>query len=236
MKLCTILITRNKACHVRALHTMMRLNAVLSSQNHENHIVFVNDDAVTRTNTINEKMKSFDKILFIDYSVCLDYTSIDLVARDLHGVDCLVFPCVTEHINWDRFRSEIKKNAYGEEPISQLALDFDTKVLGKPVFPDIYKVEKTSPRCWVMDCKAVHKCITREMVGGKKKKLNASAGAARHLPVGAESMFDFMLEKGVRVCAFTAADITIIYTHECIGNIPNMNGARMMSGGDAAAA
>ena len=225
MRVCTIIISRNKACHVRAMHTMMYLNMVLRNGGHNNTIVFVNDDAGSRATAINEYIKTFDKILFIDYSVSLDIKSIEMVATELKGVDCLVFPCVTEHIDWNRFKTEIKNNTYGDEPISQLALDFDTSVVGKPVLPDIYRVEKTEPRCWVMDCKAVHRCISRE-TGGKKKKIPHSS--VRQIPGGSRDMFEFMISKGVRVCAFTAADVTIIYTHECIGNIPNMNGAKLI--------
>ena len=41
-----------------------------------------------------------------------------------------------------------------------------------------------------------------------------------------EKMFDKFRENGVKIVAYTAANIVITYTHECLGNILNSAGIK----------
>jgi len=219
MKYSTIIVTRNKACHVRTLHTVLNLNTGCIQNNYKNNICHVNDDPESISRAITAEMKTSDRLLFIDYSISMDTDSIrKCLAPKFEGYDALVFPCVVEGVNWDRFSALVKENQYGDEPVDQLGLDFDTEVSGRKLADDVYRVETTNPRCWVLDCAAVKKCVNKEP---SKKKKSAGAFTKPKLSGYGKELFELFKDKNVRVCAYTAARLITVFTHECIGNIPN---------------
>ena len=44
MKLATVIVTRSKSCHVKTLHTILKLNIKCIETRSEQKIFFVNDD------------------------------------------------------------------------------------------------------------------------------------------------------------------------------------------------
>ena len=212
MKLATIIVTRSKAVHVKTLHTVLRLNLYcIQKRDTQNEVVYVNDDPYDKSASIQKYMKSADRILFIDFGVSLDEGSIGQVLADNNGVGCVVFPGVTEGIDWDLFKTRVKEGS--TEPVEQMGLHFDTKV-GKKVGDDLYQVDKTGARAWVMMCKHVLKCV-------KDKRTNECK-----VPPRMEQMFTKFKELGVKINAFTASKLTMTYTHECVSNLLNAAGVK----------
>ena len=202
MKICTIIVTRSKSCSVKTLHTVLKLNVRCIQNNVKNEIVYVNDDPFDKVDVINKCMKDSDRIFFIDYGISVDEESLDQVLKPHEGMGVIVFPCVTEGIDWNMFKTKVLNNS--SEPVSQMGLNFDTEV-GKQASKDLYKVTKTKPRSWVMMCNVVKK---------KCSKLSST------------NMFDKVMEQGVKIFAFTSAKLTISYPHECISNILNAAGVK----------
>jgi hypothetical protein len=212
MKLATIIVTRSKAVHVKTLHTVLRLNLLcIQAKNTQNEVVYVNDDPYDKSAIIQKYMKSADRVLFIDFGVSIDADSLKHVFNDNSGVGCIVFPGVTEGIDWDMFKTKVKGGS--TEPAEQMGLHFDTTV-GKKIGDDMYQVDKTGARAWVMMCKHVLKCV-------KDKRTNECK-----VPPRMEQMFTKFKELGVKINAFTASKLTMTYTHECISNILNAAGVK----------
>jgi len=211
MKIITILTTRSKSCHVKTLHTILRLNIKCLERGVHNEIIFVNDDPYEKSEAISIAVKKTpDKILFIDFGVGMDDDSI-LQAFEKHdGIGCLVFPGVKEGIDWGLFKAKVRDDNC-EEPSSQMGLNFDTEV-GKKISNNIYAVDSTSAKVWLMNCKNATKFM-------KDKK----TGNFKILP-RAEQMFQKFKENGMKIHAFTAAKLTMTYSHECISNILNAAG------------
>ena len=209
MNIVTIIVTRSKSCSVKTLHTILRLNMVCLQKSINNEITYVNDDPFEKAEMIQKYMKNHERIIFIDFGISLDQESIEEVFKKHEGVGCLVFPGVKEGIDWDLFKSKVKTDS--KEPVSQMGLHFDTEV-GKLVSENIYQVISTDPKAWMMNTKNVIKNI-------KDKK----SGNWKIYP----KMFEKFKEQGVRVYAFTAAKLTMTYTHECISNIMNAAGVRV---------
>ena len=154
MKLATIIVTRSKAVHVKTLHTVLRLNLhCIQRRDTQNEVVYVNDDPYDKSSSIQKYMKSADRILFIDFGVSLDEGSIGQVLADHNGIGCVVFPGVTEGIDWGMFKAKVKDGS--TEPVEQMGLHFDTKV-GKKVGDDLYQVDKTGALSWVMMLSLIH--------------------------------------------------------------------------------
>lgn len=204
MNFVTILVTRSKACHVKTLHTILRMNVRCLQKGVNNEIAYVDDDPYEKAEIVQRYMKTRDRIMFIDFGIGLDDGTLDQCFEKHEGIDCLVFPGVNEGIDWEMFKTKVKEGS--EEPVSQMGLHFDTDV-GKKIGKDIYQVSKTNARAWLMNTKSVLKRSKDPKVSPK--------------------MFDKFLQQGVRVCAFTAAKLTMTYTHECVSNILSAAGVKI---------
>ncbi len=207
MKLVTILVTRSKSCHVKTLHAVLRLNIRCLQKKIDNQIAYVDDDPYKKAEMVEKYMKTHDRIFFVDFGIGIDDASLDQVMVDHEGVGCLVFPGVKEGIDWGMFKEKIKNDT--DEPVSQMGLNFDTDV-GSAVSKDIRKVNSTSAKVWMMNTKNVTKTIQKS----KDSKISPK-------------MFEKFLRQNVRVYAFTAAKLTITYTHECVSNILNAAGVKV---------
>lgn len=208
MKCATILVTRSKACHVKTLHSILRFNIRCIKNNVENQIVYVNDDPYEKADIIQVCMRSYDRIIFIDFGIGVDDDSLDQFVENHEGIGCLVFPGVREGIDWALFKKKVKEES--NEPTSQMGLHFDTEV-GKKISGDVYNVKSTEARVWLMNTKPVIKSIKDKKTG--KWKIHPK-------------MFEKFIEQGVRVYAFSAAKLTMSYTHECVSNILNAAGVK----------
>ncbi|QIG59974.1 hypothetical protein [Dishui Lake phycodnavirus 4] len=211
MKLASIIVTRSKSCHVKTLHTILRLNIRCLENRWEHKIHFVNDDPFQKAEMIEGCMKDYDRIVFIDFGIQMDDESIQHIFNDMEGSGVLVYPGVTEGIDWDMFKDKVRNDS--SEPIAQMGLYFDTDVY-KEISNDIYSVKTTRARCWVMNTKNVAKAIKDKKTG--KYKIYAKM----------ETMFDKFKQDGVKINAFVGAKLTATYNHECIANILHTAGVQ----------
>ena len=208
MNIVTILVTRSKACHVKTLHTVLRINVQCLQKNINNQITYVDDDPFQKAEAVQKFMKTCDRIIFIDFGISLDDDSIKQCFEPHDTVGCLVFPGVKEGVDWGLFKAKI--NDGSSEPVTQMGLHFDTEV-GMKISEDIYRVKTTEARAWVMNTKNVTKALKKS---GDGTKIYAK-------------MFEKFVEQGVRIYAFTASKLTMTYTHECLSNILNAAGVKV---------
>ena len=212
MKIATILVTRSKSCHVKTLHTILRFNLkCMQRGNTENEVIFVDDEPFEKAEIIYKYLKTHERIFFIDFGIQVDDVSLDKVFDKHENIGCLVFPGVTEGIDWGMFKEKVKNNV--NEPVEQIWLHFDTSVTNK-ISENIYMVKETSAKSWVM----MNKNITKNL----KDKKN---GAFKIYP-RMSTMFKKLQEGGVKIHAYTAAKLTMTYSHECISNILNAAGVK----------
>lgn len=160
---------------------------------------------------LKKKMKSADRILWVEYGVSVDKESLVHSLIKYEGFDGLVFPVVKEGIDWDLFKKKCQEKC--QEPSHQMGLAFDTEVSKKIINKekDFYEVEKTDPFCWVLDCKRVWKKLQ-----DKKNKFV--------YPPSTKEFFEKCLAKKVKLVAAAGAKTYNHYTHECVGNIMNIPG------------
>jgi len=211
MRIATILVTRGKSCHVKTLHTILKFNIRCMKTGTENEVVFVNDEPFEKAEIIYKYLKSHDRIFFVDFGISVDEASIDKVFDKHDGIGCLVFPGVTEGIDWGMFKEKVVSKS--NEPIEQMGLHFDTIVANK-ISDDMYAVNETSAKSWVMMNKNVMKHL--------KDKKN---GAFKIHP-RMKNMFLKFKEAGIKIHAYTAAKLIMTYSHECISNILNAAGVK----------
>jgi len=215
MKFATIIVTRSKSCHVKTLHTILRMNIACIHNGHHNEISFVNDDPFAKAKAIERLLTTFDRILYIDFGISIDEVSINEMFKMGDDVGCLVFPGVKEGIDWKMFKEKVKTGV--DEPVNQMGLDFDTTVDQK-ISDDHYTVKNTSARAWVINCKLVSDALKASTVD-KKFGINL-------IPPRMDMMFFKFKEFGINIVAYTAAKLIMTYGHECISNIVNSAGVK----------
>ena len=215
MKFATLIVTRSKSCHVKTLHTILRMNIACIQNGHKNEITFVNDDPFAKAKAIEKLMTMSDRVLFVDFGISIDEVSIQEMFKMGEDVGCLVYPGVTEGIDWTMFKDKVRSGV--DEPKHQMGLNFDTDV-GEKVSEDVYTVKNTSARAWVMNSKLVYD--TLKSYSGDKKF------GATLIPPRADMMFFKCREVGVKILAFTAAKLTMTYGHECISSLINSAGVK----------
>ena len=183
----------------------MCLNKIVAHFKHTLDINFINE---SNRSVLTKLLKKCDRLIWIDYGVHVDDDSLVCMTEKLpNGYGCIVCPCVTDTISWDSFKKKVLDGS--TEPISQMALEFDTKV--STVVPGTHSsvrvVTSTVPKCWAVDAKMV------------LKTLKTQKGEGLNLPTDTEELFKKFMDRGVRVCAFTDAKLVATYAHECLGNI-----------------
>lgn len=203
MKLVTIVVTRSKSCHVKTLHTILRLNIKCIQNAVDHQILYVNDDPFEKVDTVEQCMKKYDRIFFIDFGIGVHETSLNKVLEINQNAGLVVFPGVKEGVNWDMFKEKVR--AESKEPVSQMGLEFDT-VLGKKTSPHFYNVVSTSAKVWVMMPETIIQQIKHKKKGTWKLHPN---------------MLENLMEQGVKIYAFSASKLIQTFPHECISNILN---------------
>lgn len=199
------MVTRNKAITVTGLHMLLQLTGrCYQKQDHQININFVED-----TKSLQRLIRQGERVLWVNYGCCLDNGSFEQIFETVPGRDVLVFPTVKEGIDWNQFRKAVKNDS--EEPMHQMGLHFDTDI-GSKVSDGVWTVTKSAPQVFVLDGKAV--C----------KKMKTTKGEGLKLPRDIDQIFERMIDSGVKIHAWTKANVLVHYTHECLGNILEATG------------
>lgn len=212
MKLRTIVVTRSGACHVKTLHTILRCNIKsMQTDGVQHEIAFVNDDPYEKSDCIEKSMKTHDRVFFIDFGIHVDDNSLAVVFEPNENMHVIVFPAVMDGIDWTMFKDKVKSGS--AEPTRQMGLHFDTDV-SSCISENYYNVKSTRAKTWLMMCKPTIKHMKCRRTGDVK------------IHPKSVTMFEKFKENGVKIAAYTAANIVITYTHECVGNILNSAGIK----------
>jgi hypothetical protein len=205
MHVVVVIVTRSVSIAVKTLHSLLAINRTCAEKQVSLEIAFVNDDAFERKEIMLKKAKHCDRLIWINYSVHVDHVSIGkLLEKFIQGYHCMVLPCVTPGIDWDMFKSKVRSGS--TEPLNQMGLKFDTEV-GKSIGEHMHIVTSTTPQAWAVDTKPLLKLLK----GNKGEGIVISANVSE--------MFKTFIERGVKVYAFTDANLIVTYPHECIGNL-----------------
>tara|TARA_R110002072_G_scaffold157128_7_gene307647 strand:+ start:466 stop:1074 length:609 start_codon:yes stop_codon:yes gene_type:complete len=197
---------------VKTLHSLLTINIESLRTNKKIAINYVNDDPFDKNDSIKKCLKTTSRIVNIDYGIGVDNnTIVKFFQPTPTGFNGVVFPTVTEGIDWSMFSEKVKKGS--DEPISQAGLNFDTEV-SKKIDDDFYMVKSTVPAVWMIDTKSF------------LKNMRVKKGEGVHLPVKKTELFKKIEENGIKLCAYVKSKISVTYTHECLGNILNAAGVQ----------
>jgi hypothetical protein len=109
------------------------------------------------------------------------------------------------------FKQKVQSGS--KEPVEQMGLHFDTTVTNR-ISDDIYSVNETSAKSWVM----MNKNVT--------KNLRDKKNGAFKIHPRMKTMFTKFKEAGIKIHAYTASKLVMTYSHECVSNILNAAGVK----------
>lgn len=179
---------------------LLQLTGKCAQLGHQINIIFVND-----MNDLVKHMKTSERILWVSYGASLDVASFDKV---FEKTEVTIFPAVKEGIDWDQFSKAVRENS--NEPSSQSGLHFDTEIDQK-IGPDTYSVKSAAPVIWLIDCKVLDKLRSRKGEGVK-------------LPSTTPELFQKFKDCGLKIQAYTKAEVLMHYSHECVGSMLEVAG------------
>jgi len=210
-----VLTTKNKSVYVKTLHTLLGIESICAQAGLPLEITFVNEDTQNKIDKLKKIAKNSERIMWFDYGISIDRNSIPEIIKKFEGIDCLVFPCVKEGVDWDMFKTKCKQG--NSEPANQMALSFDVDVSNKILNneSEFYEVTKAhNPACWCMDTKRVLKKLK-----DKKKEFV--------FPKDIQTFFDKCVSGKIKIAAAARTRTYNHFTHECVGNIMNMSGLKV---------
>lgn len=166
---------------------------------------------VTDRSGIHKYIKNCDRFVFIDYGVSVGLDVVQKLGIDdfPEGYKALVVPCVTDDVNWEKFKKKTLENS--SEPVNQRALTFDVvtepapKKYGDTLFDFVSST--TDCRIFALDCKGV------------LKKLREGDSQFKS--------FEQLKKLGVKIGVLRSAPATCHYVYECIGNILDSSGVKV---------
>lgn len=201
-------VTRNKAMHATTMHSIMNLHMYCMMKGFHLEVHFVKD-----AQSAQRFIKSgVDRLVFMDYGVSIDQESVIKACEPFDKYNVLVFPAVTEGINWARFRKTTLEGT--KEPVDQRGLEFDT-VLGQKIADSFYLIQSSEAKAWAMDIKPIEKKAKTVV----KNRYNTPG-----------EFFKALQASDVKIGAYTAARVIMHYTHECFGNILEASGVNLENG------
>jgi hypothetical protein len=213
MTLHIVVVTRNRSLYVKTLHTLLAIQGWCRHGNLQIELEFVNDANKEKMMVLKKKLKTGERVFWIDYGVSCDRDTIHHAIIKYDNFDCLVFPVAKEGVDWEMFRKKVLEGS--TEPVHQMGLAFDTEINTTTVNkdPHFMGVRATNPTMWAMDTKTV----TRKL----KDKNNLV------LPPTINEFFSKCLTRKVKIAASVSSQTFNHFTHECIGNIMNMAGLKV---------
>lgn len=181
----------------------MAVQNLCTQQNIPFDITFCDDADAVKMDMLKKKMKSCERLVWMEYGLSLDRDSIMSLPIRYDGYDGVIYPAALQNqVDWDRFKSESLKGT--TEPVEQIALTFDTDVSGNIIDKQFgfNTVTKTMPQLWALDTKRV----VRKMKGDKKYRT-------------VNEYFAGCLSSSVKLAAAVQAKTFVHFPHECPGNI-----------------
>lgn len=194
--------TRNKSIAVSTLHMLLSFSGQCFQSGIRIYIHFVEEFS-----EVSKLLKTAGRLMWVGYGSSLDVDSFPVALS--HSSDCIVFPAVTDTVNWDLF----KKNLKTPEPLTQKALEFDTEVDQK-IEDGIWRVKRTTPTLFVIRTDSVEKKLRKK---GTK------------FPTTTDSLFEKFSDAQVKCVAYTKANVLVHRHYECIGNIMETASVRWVS-------
>ena len=228
MNLAIVVVAVDEQIHVKVLHTLLYLNAVVNNSPISCNIHFCNDDPVERAKVFKEvSTGSFEKTVWLEVDTHVSVEDIAKILNDHPNEDFIVFPNIEKKVDWDQFKKFTKEEHDETEPVPMRAIhtDLTYKINPKNEPGTFIPIIQSELRAFVMSNKKVNKKLKNKFKNTKyfynSKEHNGEFLSAPH------NLCRMMKEAGVQMKALVDTDVTRYFKHEHIGCIKDTFGAKI---------
>ena len=225
MNLAIVVISSDDHIHVKVLHTLLQLNAVVNNSPIACNIHFCNNDPVSKAKIFKEVLTgSFDKTVWLEVDTHVPVQSIADLLNDHRHEDLVVFPNMENRVDWDQFVKFTKEEDDNTEPLSMRGIVTDLQLSGNTTNA-LIPITRSDLRVFVMSNKKVHRKLKNKFKNTKyfynSREHNGEFLSAPH------NLCRMMKEAGVSMKALVDVDVTRYFKHEHIGSIIDTFGAQV---------
>lgn len=226
MNLSIVVVAVDEQIHVKVLHTLLYLNAVVNNSPISCNIHFCNNDPVERAKVFREVLNgSFEKTIWLEVDTHVSVEDIVNLLNDHKNEEFIVFPNIEKKINWEQFAELTKGEHENSEPVSMRAINTDIKynLSNKNPPGKLIPITQSELRAFVMTNKKINKKLKNKFKNTKyfynSKEHNGEFLSAPH------NLCRMMREAGVQMKALVDTDVTRYFKHEHVGCIKDTFGA-----------
>ena len=220
MKLAIIIVTSSEQIHVKVLHTLLKLNAVVHNSAISCNMQFCDNDPVSRATTFNTILNgNYDKTVWLEEDTYIPFENIVKIINTHAAEEFVVFSSMKSHVDWDQFSEFTRNSTADTEPLQMRGIVPDVDLIHNYTkeHGELLSIRQSDLRTFVMSNKRIQRKLKKKFKNTKYhytgKEHNGNYLSA------SENLCRLLRESGVQLKVLVDTDVTRYFKHEHIGRI-----------------
>lgn len=220
MNLAIIIVTSGEQIHVKVLHTLLKLNAVVHNSKISCNMQFCDNDPVSRANTFKDVLNgNFDKTVWLEEDTYIPFEDIVKVINGHNNEEFVVFAGMETRVDWKQF-TEYTKDATDEtEPLHMRGIVPDINIAHNPKKEpgELLPINNSELRTFVMSNKRVQRKLKTKFKN-TKYHYTAKEHNGKFLSAS-DNLCRLLREAHVQLKVLVDSEITRYFKYEHLGRI-----------------
>ena len=226
MNLAVVIISVEDQIHVKVLHTLLQLNAVIYNSPVSSTIYYCNNNADEKAKIFREVTTgAYEKTIWLEIDMHIPVEAIAHVLNAHKNEDFVVFSSMENRVDWDQFIKMTKEETDETEPLSMRGIVPDIQYNLNPKTQknsELIPISRSDLRSFIMTNKKVNRKLKNKFKNTKyfynTKEQNGKFVSAPH------NLCRMMKEAGVQMKVLVDVDVTRYFKHEHVGSIMDTHG------------
>ena len=228
MNLAIVVISSDNQIHIKVLHTILQLNAIVNNSQISCNIHFCDNDPVSKANIFRDcTTGNFEKTIWLETDTHVDVLAlVDILNNHIHE-DLIVFPNMDTKVDWDQFTTFTKEATESTEPVSMRAITTDLKFRrnNEKEPGKLISIDRSDLRAFVMSNKKVNRKLKNKFKNTKYFYSSREHDGDMLSPP--HNLCRMMKAAGVQMKALVDTNVTRYFKHEHIGSIKDTFGTHI---------
>ena len=226
MNLAIVIVSVEDQIHIKVLHTLLELNAVIHNSPVTSKVYYCNNNAEEKAQVFREVTNSaYEKTIWLEIDTHIPVASIANVLNAHKNEEFVVFSSMENRVDWDQFIKMTKEANDDTEPLSMRGIVSDLKYTCNPTAQkdkELIPITRSELRSFIMTNKRVNRKLKNKFKNTKffynTKEQNGTFVSAPH------NLCRMMKEAGVQMKALVDVDVTRYFKHEHVGSLMDTHG------------
>ena len=171
MNLAVVAISSDEQIHVKVLHTLVQLNAVVNNSLITCNIQFCNNDPVSKATMFKTVLNgNYDKTIWIELDTYVPVSDIAKILNEHKNEDFIVFPGMESIVDWEQFADFTTNETENMEPLNMRGIKPDLKFNYNPkndVPGPLIPIQHSDLRVFIMSNKKVQRKLKNKFKNTK---------------------------------------------------------------------